>query len=83
MKKVAAIKYDKENIAPQVTAKGKGFIAEKLLEKAQLEEVPIYKDEKLVDELTKIDLGDNIPKELYEVVAEILVFLDRLDMEYK
>lgn len=79
LKKVAAIKYDKNESAPQVIAKGKGMVADKILEKAQESDVPVYKDEALADELTKLDIGDMIPPELYKVVAEILIFVSDLD----
>ncbi len=77
--KAVAIKYDPSEIAPKVVASGKGFIAEKILENAQLNKIPTYKDPKLVEELTKIDLGGNIPPELYEVVAQVLIFVSDLD----
>lgn len=78
-KKAAAIQYAPGEPAPTVIAKGKGVIAEKILEKAEEANLPVYKDEKLVEELTKIDIGDYIPPELYTVVAEILVFVTDLD----
>lgn len=83
MKKAAAIKYSPGETAPAVVAKGSGYVADKILEKAELADIPVYKDEKLVEALTKVDLGDNIPPELYEVVAEILVFVDDLDNLYQ
>lgn len=82
IKKVAALKYDVSETAPTVIAKGKGMVADKILEKAEIEELPIYKDEKLVESLTKLDIGDMIPPELYQVVAEILVFVNDLDTLY-
>ena len=78
-KKVAAIQYAPGEDAPSVLAKGKGVVAEKILEKAEEANLPVYKDAKLVEELTKIDIGDYIPPELYTVVAEILVFVTDLD----
>lgn len=77
--KAVAVKYDPQETAPQVVAKGKGYVAEKLLEKAAVSNIPTYKDPKLADELTKIDLGANIPPELYEVVAQVLIFVSDLD----
>ncbi len=78
-KKAAAIKYAPGEDAPSVIAKGKGVIAEKILEKAEAADLPVYKDEKLVEELTKLDIGDYIPPELYTVVAEVLIFVTDLD----
>ncbi|MDF2819999.1 MAG: flagellar biosynthesis protein FlhB [Clostridiales bacterium] len=82
-KKVAAIKYELEDSAPKVIAKGTGFVAEKILIEAGKADIPVYKDAALVESLTKIELGDNIPQELYEVVAEILVFVDDMDKLYR
>lgn len=81
-KKAAAIKYDIGDSAPTVLAKGQGLIADKILEKAEEVDLPIYRDPELVDELTKLNIGDYIPEELYKVVAEILVFVTDLD-KYK
>jgi flagellar biosynthesis protein len=79
IKKVAAIKYDANDDAPKVIAKGKGIIAENILERAEAENLPIYKDEKLADTLTKLDIGDYIPPELYKIIAEIMIFVSDLD----
>jgi len=79
IKKAAAIKYESGDAAPTIIAKGKGLIADNIMEKADEAHVPIYQDEALVEELTKIDLGDFIPPELYAVVAEIMVFVSDLD----
>lgn len=83
IKKSVALKYNMNDIAPSVIAKGKGIVAEKILENASKENLPIYKDEELVDTLTKLDIGDMIPPELYQIVAEILVFVGDLDDIYK
>lgn len=79
IKKAAAIKYDASDAAPQIIAKGKGIVADNILEKAGESEVPVYKDEELVDTLTKLDIGEYIPPELYKVVAEIMIFVSDLD----
>lgn len=82
IKKVAAIKYEATEEAPKVIAKGAGLVAENILEKAKEHEIPTYQDEALVETLTKLDLGDFIPPELYQVVAEIMVFVTDLDKLY-
>lgn len=74
-----AIKYDPGDVAPKILATGKGKVAEKIIETAKEADVAIHEDSKLVDTLSKLDIGEYIPPELYEVVAEILVFVD--DME--
>ncbi len=78
-KKAVALKYDKDQVAPEVVAKGSGYMAEKILEKGKESDIAVYEDKQLVDELTKLDIGDNIPPELYEVVAKILLFIGDLD----
>lgn len=79
IKQAVALSYEKEDAAPKIVATGKGFVAEKIIEKAKEENVPVHKDEKLSNVLSKLEIGDMIPPELYETVAEILVFVD--DME--
>lgn len=74
-----ALKYSKEESAPKVVAKGEGYIAEKIIETAKENNISIYKDEKLARQLKNLDLGQEIPEELYEVVAEVLVYIAKLD----
>ncbi|MDY5578211.1 MAG: EscU/YscU/HrcU family type III secretion system export apparatus switch protein [Lachnospiraceae bacterium] len=79
-KKLAiALEYTPDKEAPVVIATGKGALAEKILTTAGEEEIPIYKDDKLANTLSKLELGDMIPEELYGAIAEILVFVDRMD----
>ena len=74
-----ALSYNPGDEAPTVIASGKGVVAERIIEKAEDSDVPVYEDEKLAGTLSKLELGDAIPPELYGVVAEILVFVDRMD----
>ncbi|MGN0132655.1 MAG: EscU/YscU/HrcU family type III secretion system export apparatus switch protein [Lachnospiraceae bacterium] len=78
-KQAIALEYDPSEDAPKVIASGTGVLAEKIIEKAKEADVPIHRDDKLADTLSKLEIGDMIPPELYEVVAEILVFVDRMD----
>lgn len=78
-KTAVAIAYNPGETAPKIIATGKGHLAEKIIEKAKEENIPFYRDDKLAKTLSKLEIGDMIPPELYEVVAEILVFVD--DME--
>ena len=78
-KRAAALQYNPTDIAPKVMAKGKGIVADNILKKAEEEDIPIYRDEKLAEDLTKLDLGANIPPDLYEVVAQVLIFINDLD----
>ena len=78
-KTAVALSYEAGDQAPKILAAGKGYVAEKIIETANKENVPIHKDEKLATTLSKLEIGDYIPKELYGVVAEILVFVDRVE----
>ncbi len=78
-KQAIALEYDPEDIAPRVIASGKGLLADRIIEEATKADIPIHADEKLAATLSKLDVGDAIPPELYEVVAEILVFVDAMD----
>lgn len=79
IKQAIALEYDPGEEAPKVIASGKGILAEKIIEKAKEANVPVHKDDKLADTLSRLEIGDMIPPELYEVVAEILVFVDAMD----
>lgn len=78
-KTAVAIAYEPGDRAPKILATGKGEVAEKIIEKAKENDVPLYKDNKLADTLSKLKIGEAIPPELYDVVAEILVFVDDMD----
>ncbi|MBW2663511.1 MAG: EscU/YscU/HrcU family type III secretion system export apparatus switch protein [Deltaproteobacteria bacterium] len=72
----AALKYDeKSDSAPRVTARGKGVIAEKIIELAKKHKVPIKEDPALAQILSRLDIDEQIPSELYKAVAEILAFV--------
>lgn len=74
-----ALEYDPSEVAPKIIATGKGIVAEKIIEKAKEANVPVHKDTKLAGTLSKLEIGDMIPPELYEAVAEILVFVDAME----
>ena len=78
-KTAVAISYEPGEAAPKILATGKGKVTEKIIETAKENKVPTYKDNKLASTLSKLQIGDMIPPELYEVVAEILVFVDDMD----
>ena len=78
-KTAVAIQYDPGDAAPKILATGKGHVAQKIIEEAKKADVPFYKDSKLADTLSRLEIGEAIPPELYEVVAEILVFVDDMD----
>ena len=79
VKQAIALEYNPEDDAPRVIASGRGLIAEKIIEKAKESDVPVHRDDKLADTLSRLEIGEMIPPELYEVVAEILVFVDSMD----
>lgn len=79
VKQAIALEYNPEDDAPRVIASGRGLIAEKIIEKAKESDVPIHRDDKLADTLSRLEIGEMIPPELYEVVAEILIFVDSMD----
>jgi flagellar biosynthesis protein len=78
-KTAVALSYELGDKAPKVVASGRGYLAEKIIDKAKENEIPLHKDSELAGTLSKLEIGECIPPQLYEVVAEILVFVDRVD----
>ena len=72
-----ALHYDKTG-APRVVAKGKGSIGAKIIEIAKAHDIPIEENEVLAGALSHVEIGDEIPQELYKAVAEVLIFVLRL-----
>ena len=72
-----ALHYDRKG-APRVVAKGKGAIGAKIVEIAKAHDIPIEENEVLAGALSNVELGDEIPVELYKAVAEVLVFVLKL-----
>jgi flagellar biosynthesis protein len=70
-----------QDAAPQILAKGKGKIAEKILETAREHGIPLYEDPELVEILAKLDLGNQISPELFQAVAEVLIFIYKMNMK--
>lgn len=80
----AALKYDpKKDPSPVLVAAGKGRIAEEIIKRARDAGVPIQKDPVLVETLCHLDIGQFIPPELYQAVAEVLVFIMTIDSRQK
>lgn len=76
IKKAVALKYEVEkNKAPKIVAKGSGKIAEKIIKIAKEYGITIKEDKELVEMLSKLDIGDEIPSHLYEVVAKIFAYV--------
>lgn len=78
-KTAVALSYEAGDQAPKVVATGQGLLAEKIIDVAKEADVPVHKDEKLARSLSVLDIGEFIPPELYSIVAEVLVFVDRMD----
>ncbi|TCK06563.1 EscU/YscU/HrcU family type III secretion system export apparatus switch protein [Phorcysia thermohydrogeniphila] len=75
-KKAVALKYEREkDNAPKVLAKGKGIIAEKIVELAKKHDIPVIEDNELVSFLVSLDLGEEIPPSLYKAVAKVLALV--------
>jgi flagellar biosynthesis protein len=78
--KAAALKYDaREDSAPRLLAKGRNSVAEKIIDAALEAEIPIVEDAALVSALLVLELGYEIPPDLYRAVAKILSFLYSVD----
>lgn len=69
--------------APKITAKGHGVVAEKIIALARQNGVPLRQDPDLVQVLSQLDLRQEIPPSLYQVVAELLAFIYRLNNDYR
>jgi flagellar biosynthesis protein len=82
IKKVAALSYTEDMAAPKVIASGKGKVADNIIKEAEKNNIPVYQDEKLATILTEIEIGSQIPEELYELVAKIMVFVGDMDELY-
>ena len=81
-KGAVALSYDRaRDEAPKVSASGRGQVAERILEAAQEAGVPVREDPDLLEVLARVPVGEEIPPELYQAVAEILAFIYRMNAE--
>ncbi len=79
-----ALRYDAaKDQSPRVTAKGRGYVAEKIIELAAQNGIPIKEDPALVEVLSRLDIDQHIPVELYQAIAEILAFVYSLNNRYR
>jgi flagellar biosynthesis protein len=77
-----ALRYEPGALAaPQVTAKGRGDVAERILKLADRHGIPVRRDEDLLQLLSLCDVGEDIPEDLYQAVAELLAYLYCLNGE--
>lgn len=83
-KQAAALTYrDDQHSAPIMSAKGKGLIAEKIIEEAKQNQVPVMQDASLVEILGELEIDRAIPNELYQAVAEVFAFVYHVDQKKK
>ena len=84
LKKAVSLQYEPhKHEAPMVTAKGQGLVAEKIIEIAKKHNIPIKDDPDLVEILSQLELEEQIPPTVYQVVAEILSFIYHLNKKYQ
>ncbi|MDA7816589.1 EscU/YscU/HrcU family type III secretion system export apparatus switch protein [Sulfurimonas sp.] len=84
MKKAAALRYDeKKESAPRVVAKGDGQSAENIIKIAELHNLPIKKDEDLIELLSKVEINKEVPEALYKAVAEVFSFIYKVTKKEK
>lgn len=77
-----ALKYDGNN-PPKVSAKGEEDLAQAIIQLALEHQVPIYENASLVQWLAKLDIGEEIPEQLYQIIAAILAFVYHLKDDHK
>jgi flagellar biosynthesis protein len=83
-KMAAAIRYDAaKDDAPRLAAKGKGHVAERIIELARQHDIPVRSDKALIQILSQLDIDHHIPPELYKAVAEILAFVYSANEKYR
>lgn len=80
-RRAAAIKYEENLAAPIVTASGIGIIADNIIENAKENKVPIVYNKELTDLLCNVDIGEEIPSDLYEAVAHVIAYITDLDLK--
>jgi flagellar biosynthesis protein len=81
-KEAVALTYNPtDSEAPKVIAKGKGIIAENILEKAKEHNIPIQEDPSLVELLGQLNIDQSIPEQLYQAVSEVFAYIYHLDRQ--
>ena len=78
-KRAVALQYGPDDAAPVVVASGMGYLAERIVEVAQESGVPVYEDDSLATILSQLNLGQQIPEELYQAIVEIYVYFLNFD----
>lgn len=79
IKTAVALGFEPGDEAPKILATGKGHLAERIIEEAEASDIPVHRDPALAKTLSQLDFGEYIPPELYDVVVEVLMYVDRVD----
>src|SRR5882757_6619474 len=83
-KQAVALQYDRnKQVAPKVLAKGSNGVADRILEVAAEKGIPLYHDAELIEVLAQLDIGTEIQPELYQAVAEVLIFIYKMNQKKK
>ena len=83
-KQAIALSYESsKDDAPKVVAKGKGYVADQILERAKEQQIPVQEDASLVELLGQLTINEKIPEELYQAVAEIFAYVYKVDQQVK
>ncbi len=83
-KKAAVLKYNKvQDAAPRLVAKGKGYLAERIIALAKEHGIPIVENAELLKVLLELDENQYVPEIIYQVIAEIYAFIIKLDESYE
>lgn len=77
--RAVALRYDPSNGAPVIVASGMGYLAERIVEAASEAGVPVYEDNSLATVLSQLELGKEIPEELYQAIVEIYLYFLKFD----
>jgi len=83
IRRAAALRYDRKiNSAPLIVAAGEGLVAQRIEKIARENQVPVVKNDDLVQALTSLEVGTEIPPDLYQLVAEVLAYVMQVDKRY-
>lgn len=83
-KSAVSLQYDSlTSAAPKVTAKGKGQVAENIIALAHEHNIPVQQDPDLIEVLSQVDVDQEIPPAVYQVVAELLAFVYKMNNDYQ
>lgn len=81
-RKAVALQYGTNNGAPVIVASGMGYMAEKIVEVAADNGVPVYEDNSLATTLSQLRLGQEVPPELYKAIVDIYVYFLHFDPDH-